>query len=102
VLKRSIQVVEAVSHWLFTIDVLAGFNRADQQIGTHLGDRGVEERGVARVIQRGIQISGRAFDFVLPRQCCHLLCIAANQDRVGHHAIAIWQRHAALLSDRYD
>jgi hypothetical protein len=37
-----------------------------------------------------------------PRQCLDLLGVAADQDRVGHHLVAVGERHAALGTDRKD
>ena len=96
------RLVERVGDRLFAIDVLAGLDRLREQVGAHLRGRGVEEHRVVGVLQRGVEIGGRALDAVLLRERRDLLGIAADQDRVGHHAVAIRQRDAALLADRHD
>ena len=49
-----------------------------------------------------VEVGGRAGDAVLLAQRRDLLGIAADQDRVGHHAVAVRQRHAALIADGQD
>ena len=51
---------------------------------------------------RVIDVREGAFDAVLAGEGLHLLGIAADQDRIGHHPVAVRQRDAALLADRYD
>ena len=82
--------------------MLAGLDRLRDQIGAHLRGRGIEEHGVVRVLQRGGEIGGRARDAVLLAERRDLLGVAADQDRIGHHAVAVRQRDAALLADRQD
>jgi hypothetical protein len=48
------------------------------------------------------KIGGGARDAVLLAERRDLLGIAPDQDRVGHHAVAVRQRHAALIADGED
>ena len=59
-----------------------------------------EEHGIVRIGECRIEVGGVARKAELPRHCRDLVGIAADQDRVGHHPVAIRQRHAALLADR--
>ena len=85
--------------------MLAGLDRLRQQVGAHLRGGGIEEHGIGRVGQCGRQVGGPALDAMLPGDRRHLVGIAPDQDRVGHDAVAVGERHAALLAygdDRAD
>jgi hypothetical protein len=82
--------------------VLAGLDRPGDEVGAHLRGCGVEEHRVVRVVQRCRKVGGGAGDAVFLGERGDLLGIAPDQDRVGHHAIAVRQRDAALLADRQD
>ena len=101
-LRKRDSLVERVRDRLFAIDVLAGVDRLRDEVGAHLRGRGIEEDRVVRVLQRGRKIRGGARDAVLLAKRRDLLGVAADQDRVRHHAIAVRQRDAALLADRQD
>ena len=87
---------------LLAIDVLAGIDRLGQQRWTRLRGRGIEEDGVLGVGQRLVEIDGPALHVELLCKPLDLVGIAADQDRIGHHAVAIRQHHAALVADRDD
>ena len=96
------RVVERLGDRLFGIDVLAGADRLQQQVLAHLRGRGVEEQGVVRVGERRIQIGRPAFDAVRFGERRELRFVAADQDRVGDHPVAVAQAHAALGADGAD
>ena len=59
------------------------------------------EAGVT-VGERRIEVGGPARDAVRLRQLRELAPVAADQDRVGHHAVAVRERYAALGADGDD
>src|SRR4051812_40026150 len=87
---------------LFAIDVLAGGDGALDQLGAQLSGRGVEEHRVVLVLEGTLEVGGPALDAVLLRQLFDLRGVAADEDRVGHQALAVFQRHAALLANLED
>ena len=93
---------ERLRHRLLAIDMLAGGDRLAQQADAHLGRAGIKENGVVLVGQRGIEVGRRALDAVLRGDGLHFLGVAADQHRVGHHAVAVGERDAALVADRAD
>ncbi len=93
---------ERLRHRLFAIDVLAGRDRLAQERDAHLGRAGVEEHRVVRAGEGGVEIGRRSFDTVLGRDGLDLLGVAADQHRVGHHAVAVREQDAALIADRAD
>ena len=95
-------LLEAVGDRLFAIDVLARLDRLRQQLGAHLRRRRIEEQRVVGIFQRRGEIGGRSLDAVFARERSDLLGVATDQDRVGHDAIAVRQRHAPLLADGND
>ena len=82
--------------------MLAGLDRAGQEIGAHLRGAGVEEHGVVPIAERGVEVGGVPCDAELPRDRRDLVGIAPDQDRIGHDPVAVRQRDAALLADRQD
>ena len=84
------------------VDVLAGADRLHQQRGPCLRGRGVKEDGVVLGTERLLQLRCPARYLVLFGQALDLLGVAADQYRVGHHAVAIGEQHAALIADRDD
>ena len=82
--------------------MLARAQRLGKQGRAHLRRAGVEEDGVVRVCERGVEIGAETGDAVGARQRLDLFGIAADEDRVGHHALAIGEHHAALVADRDD
>src|SRR5439155_24815666 len=82
--------------------VLAGGDGALQELRPQPRGSSVEEHLVVLAAQRGVEIGRPALHAVLPRQLLHLRWIAADEQRVGHQAGAVLQRHAALLADLED
>ena len=87
---------------LLAIDMLAGVDRLGQQRRPRLRGRGVEEDGVVLVGQRLVEIGGPALDLEALGQLLDLAGVAADQDRIGHHAVAVRELHAALVADGDD
>src|SRR5258707_3227462 len=87
---------------LFAIDVLAGIDRFRQQPRPRLRGRGIEENAVAFLAQRLVEIGGPALHTKLFCKTLELVGVAADQDRVRHHAVAIRKQHAALFTNRDD
>ena len=96
------RVLQRVRHRLLAIDVLAGLHRLLQQLGAKLRGRGVEEQRVLLVLERLVEVGGPARDAVRLGELRHPVGVAPDQDRVGHHPVAVLQRHAALVADRAD
>ena len=96
------RVLERLGDRLLAVDVLAGRDRLAQQLGAQLGGGGIEEQRVLLVRERGIEIGGPARDAVRLRQLRELGFVAADQDRVGHHRVAVLERDAALGADGDD
>src|SRR3954462_13772338 len=82
---------------LLAVDVLAGSDGALQQLRTQLRRSGVEEDLVS-ASQRGVEVCGPARYAVCSRQLLDLAGVAADEQRIGHQARAVLERHAALLS----
>ena len=87
---------------LLAIDVLAGADRLGQQSGPRLRGRGIEEDRVGLVGQRLVEIGGPARHAELLGQTFDLARIASDQNRIGHHAVAVRQQNAAGVADRDD
>ena len=87
---------------LLAIDVLAGVDGLGEQRGAHLGGGGIEEDGVVLVGERLVEVGGAARDAVRLGERGELLLVAADQDRIGHDAVAVLERHAALRADGGD
>ena len=87
---------------LLAIDVLAGLDRLADERGAHLRRAGVEEDLVVWIGERGVEIGGPALERRAALPGLELVGVAADQDRVGHHAIAVRQRDAAIGADRQD
>src|SRR5262245_21993515 len=51
------------------------------------------------VLERGVEVAGPAREPVRLGQLRQLCLIAADQDRVGHHQVAVLERDAALRAD---
>src|ERR1700730_17899471 len=94
------RIAEVLRDRLLAIDVLAGGDRLVQQPGAQLGRGGIEEQRVIGVLQRRIEVRRPARDAVRVGQLHELAFVAADQDRVGHHRVAVAQRHAPLRADR--
>ncbi len=104
-LRRAIQIErlgKIRSHRLFAVDVLAQGDRALEQRRAHQRGRGIEEQRVVLVGQRLIEVGAPALDVVRLGQRLQFVGAASDQDRIGHHARAVGQSHAALLADRGD
>ncbi len=99
---KSERLIQGVGDRLLAINVLAGLDGAADEIGAHLRGAGIEKDLVLRILQRGFEIAGVALDAVFAREGGHLFGIAADEDRVRHHAVAVREQHAALLADRHD
>jgi hypothetical protein len=82
--------------------VLAGVDRLGQQRWPCLRGGGIEEDGVLGVGQRLVEVDGPARHIELFCQPFHLVRVAADQNRIGHHAVAIRQLDAAGIADRDD
>ena len=74
----------------------------DDQARAHLGGGGVEEHRVVLVGQRLVEAGGEAGDAVGLGEVGQLLLVAADQNGIGHDAIAIGERHAALFANGRD
>jgi hypothetical protein len=101
-LEHRDRLIEIGRDRLFAIDVLAGIDCVGQQHGARLRGRGIEENGVARLKQCLVEIGGPALHVELFCKTLELVGIAADQDRIGHHAIAIAEQHATGISDSDD
>src|SRR5262249_2749887 len=93
------RIFERLGDRLLAIDVLAGGDRLAQELGAQLGGGGVEEQRVLAILERGVEVAGPAREPVRLRQLRKLGLIAADQDRVGHHPVAVLERDAALRAD---
>ena len=96
------RLVEIRRDRLLAVDVLAGAHRLREQGRSHLRRAGVEEDAVVLVRERGLEVGAEARDAVRLRERLDLLGVAPDQDRIGHHAVAVGERHAALRADRDD
>src|SRR4051812_37167233 len=74
---------------LLAIDVLAGGNRALQELRSKLRRRSVEEYGILLVLKTGIQIGRPALDAVLLRERLHLGGVAPDEQRLRHEPGAV-------------
>src|SRR5690606_29525108 len=70
--------------------------------GAHQRRAGIEEDGVVRIGQSGIEIGTPALDVVLFGEALDLVGIAAHDDRIDHEAIAVGKGNAALIADGQD
>jgi hypothetical protein len=89
-------------HRLFAIDVLADRNRLGKQGRPHLRGCRVEKDGVVAVGEAGLEIAAHAGKPVRLGELRQLVLVAPNQDRIGHHAVAVRQQHAALGANGSD
>ncbi|MHC2274589.1 hypothetical protein ACVME8_001200 [Bradyrhizobium diazoefficiens] len=81
---------------------MRGIDGLGQQARPRLRGRGVEEHGVVLVGERRIEVGGPARDVEALCKRLDLLGAAADQDRIGHDAVAVLQADAALVADRDD
>ena len=95
-------IVQCLGDRLLAIDVLAGRDRLVQQLRPQLCRGGIEEQCIVLARERRIEIGGPARDTVRLRQLLELGLVAADQDRIGHHPVAVPQRDAALRADCHD
>ena len=79
---------------------LPACDRLLEQLGAQLRGRGVEEQRVVLVPSASSRSVVQRVDAVRLGERCELVGVAADQDRIGHHAVAVRQRDAALLADR--
>src|SRR5215472_6511200 len=93
------RIRERLGDRLLAINVLAGRDRLAQELGAQLGGGGVEEQRVLAVLERGVEVAGPAREPVRLRQLRQLCLVAADEDRVGHHPVAVLERNAALRAD---
>src|SRR5262249_47325898 len=63
------------------------------------GGGGVEEQRVLAVPERGVEVAGPAREPVRLRQLRQLCLVAADENRIGHHPVAVLERDAALRAD---
>ena len=87
---------------LLAIDVLAGRDCALEQRNAHLRGARIEEDAVLRIGQGCVEVRRVPRDIVKPGDLRKLLGIAADQDGIGHRAVAVRQQHAARGADRGD
>jgi len=69
--------------------MLAGIDGFGQQRGPRLRGRGVEEHAVVPVRQCLVEVRGPARDAKALGQTFDFVRVAADQDRIGHDAIAV-------------
>ncbi len=93
---------ERVGDGFLGINVLSRRDRAGQQIGPHLRRPGIEKYSVVGSLQSGIEIGRGARDAMRRGECRHFFGVAADKNRVGHDAIAIGERDAALIANGHD
>ncbi len=96
------RALEIVRDRLFAVDVLARLDGAGDEAGPHLGGAGIEEQRVVLVGERRVQIRGLAGDAVLLADFGELFGVAAHDDRVRDHLVAIGKRDAALVAHGAD
>ena len=98
------RLVERVGDRLLAIDVLAGrrspASSRSARICVEPASKNTVSSRVLRARRRGRSSSARCRAAL--GELRDLLGVAADQDRVGHHAVAVRQRDAALLADRQD
>jgi len=70
------------------------------------GRMGLNQHLVRSIIairdQGGVEVGGPARDAVRLGQLLDLAGVAADQDRIGHHPVAVLERDPALRADRDD
>jgi hypothetical protein len=71
-----------------------------EQSRPHLRGCGIEKDLVVLLGQGLVEIGRPALDAVLLRERRRLVCIAADQDRIGHDAVAVRKSDATLRTDR--
>ena len=84
------------------VDVLAGVDRLPDELRAQAGRRRIEVDRVVAIGERRVEVGRPARDAVRARQRLDLRGVAADEDRVGHHAAAVGERNAALRADRAD
>jgi hypothetical protein len=94
------RVLERLGGRLFAVDVLAGVDRALDMASAEVRRGGVEIELVALVGERRVEVGRPARDPVRAGERLDLLRIAADEDRVRHHARAVLQPDAAFGADR--
>ena len=95
-------VVDRLGDRLFAIDVLAGLDRHGEKAGPHLGRAGVEEQRVVGICERRSEVARGPGKPVARGDLGEFFSVASDQDRIGHHPVAVGQGDAALLADRQD
>ncbi len=100
--RHAQRLLQGLRDGLLAIDVLAGANRALQQLNPQLCRAGVEEYRVIGVGQRRFQVRRVARDIVAAGDFGELVGIAAHQDGVRHGPIAVGQGHATGRPQRRD
>ena len=101
-LRHLESVREARGHRLLAVDVLAGLDRTCEQRRPAVRRRRIEKKTVGGARQRRVEVGGPALDPMRLGQRLELLSVAPDQQRIGHHALAIGEPHPALLADRLD
>ena len=61
-----------------------------------------KNKRVLLVLERLVEVGGPARDAVRLGELLQPVGVAPDQDRIGHHPVAVLQRHAALVADRAD
>jgi hypothetical protein len=95
------RLVEGLRRRRFAVDMLALFHRTRQQTGAQLRRRGVEKYLVIAG-ERCVDVGGPPLDAIGLRKVGQFFFVTADQQGIGHNAIAIGQRHPALLPDGDD
>src|SRR5438105_8822086 len=103
-LRRPVKVIrlgERGRHRLFAVHVLPGRDGALEEPRPQLGGGGVEKDSII-ALERRAEVGAPALEAVLFCKRFKLPSIAADEQRVGHEARAVLERHAALLADGED
>lgn len=87
---------------LLAIDVLAGVERAADELGTHQRRAGIEEDLVVRIGKRRVEIGRPAGNIMALGQLLHLVAIAADDDRIDLQPFARLERDPGPITDGQD
>src|SRR4029078_1999322 len=84
---------------VLAVDVLAGGDRLFEQGWPHLRGCGIEKDLVVLFCHSFFRFGLPALDAGLLRERRRLVCIAADQDRIGHDAVAVRKPDTTLRTD---
>ena len=88
---------------LLAVDVLAGARAPWRAASGRICVVPASKKTVSSLFgERGVEVGAPAGDAVGLRERLDLLGVAADQDRVGHHPVAVGERDAALRADGAD